>query len=700
MYQLRQLPNSTKSTRNFSGSVLRPKLKIGRQDDQFEQEADAVADQVMHTSDTTHLQMRTDVNSPQISMKCATCNQEEQLQMQTEEEEEPLQAKPLANTITPLIQRQAEPEEEEEEAVPEREEESTPILESVPTGDADELGKEDEEGFVQAKSTMGTVPQVTPGLAQNINSLKGSGQPLPASERTFFEPRFGRDFSNVRVHTGNHAIRTAQSINARAFTLGRDVVFGGGQYSPGSISSRRLLAHELTHVVQQQSNTSQLCRLTPRDKRASRQPMTARQKKAVYLMSKQISDFIRKYGPMTIKTAYSLNVKDEFDDVIGGWHEFKALLYMSRKSRLWRKDVNDRAGPYMRRLLKFGIFRQCVTLKSQGTKHGIQYSLLNRVALNNIIRIKSFARSKPYSVVVKMYTLLKRQGGKLSPHSLAKALGFVIKGKKLSPKKFRAYKSLLQDLDLDKRLNNPLPIIPLALKARASQYEEWKKKEGILEKFKFYKRFLEANFYTIKAKENPVVTRLTKGGVTVLISFDKIILKFEQIIKSLKGTLNAKVYTKNYVENIKRGAATKKLWPADVKMLNLWAYGKCGGNDGYVTTSDVNSILGSKVFSSQTDVTHLDAKVREYYLYALGAGGGKATRIKFEEYMHLIGKNIIKGIKRLHDKFNQQQSQLRPMMDWVIKQMDTKNSILSCYKKRAKGYLDKFQKWVERTWTY
>jgi hypothetical protein len=67
------------------------------------------------------------------------------------------------------------------------------------------------------------------------------------------EPRFGRDFSQVRIHSGNRAADLARSINARAFTVGRDVVFGEGQYTPASRSGKFLLAHELTHVVQQTS---------------------------------------------------------------------------------------------------------------------------------------------------------------------------------------------------------------------------------------------------------------------------------------------------------------------------------------------------------------------------------------------------------------------------------------------------------------
>ena len=207
------------------------RLTIGQPDDKYEQEADRVADQVMRMPDSKL-----------------------QRQPENEEEEEMLQAKPLADQITPLIQRQAEPEEEEEEMVQpgydQEPEELTPIMESVPTRDAGELGGEEEE-LIQAKSDTGTVPQVTSGIARDIQSIKGAGQPLPVSERAFFEPRFGRDFSHVRVHNDNRAGYISRSINARAFTLGRDVVFGAGQYSPGAPAGRKLLAHELTHVVQQ-----------------------------------------------------------------------------------------------------------------------------------------------------------------------------------------------------------------------------------------------------------------------------------------------------------------------------------------------------------------------------------------------------------------------------------------------------------------
>jgi hypothetical protein len=81
--------------------------------------------------------------------------------------------------------------------------------------------------------------------------LSSPGQPLDAATRAFFEPRLGHDFGGVRVHTGAVAEQSAQDVNAHAYAVGHDIVFGAGRYAPGTHEGRRLLAHELTHVVQQ-----------------------------------------------------------------------------------------------------------------------------------------------------------------------------------------------------------------------------------------------------------------------------------------------------------------------------------------------------------------------------------------------------------------------------------------------------------------
>lgn len=116
------------------------------------------------------------------------------------------------------------------------------------------LEKIDDE-IIQTKPTGDQAPAVTPGIESGIKSLKGGGQPLPESMRSFFEPRFGYDFSRVRVHTDRNASSAANSINAKAFTIGRDVVFGAMQYSPGTFAGKNLLAHELSHVIQQTSGS-------------------------------------------------------------------------------------------------------------------------------------------------------------------------------------------------------------------------------------------------------------------------------------------------------------------------------------------------------------------------------------------------------------------------------------------------------------
>ncbi|WP_437673220.1 eCIS core domain-containing protein [Sorangium sp. So ce131] len=84
-----------------------------------------------------------------------------------------------------------------------------------------------------------------------MRAAERSGEPLPQRVRDLFEPRFRYDFSRVRVHTGVEAASAARSVRARAYTIGRDIVFGSGEYAPATTEGQRLIAHELQHVVQQ-----------------------------------------------------------------------------------------------------------------------------------------------------------------------------------------------------------------------------------------------------------------------------------------------------------------------------------------------------------------------------------------------------------------------------------------------------------------
>ena len=90
--------------------------------------------------------------------------------------------------------------------------------------------------------------------------LASPGQPLDASARAFFEPRFGQDFSEVRVHSGAIADQSASEMNANAYTVGNNMVFGAGRFVPGSADGQRLVAHELAHVVQQSRGGKTLMR--------------------------------------------------------------------------------------------------------------------------------------------------------------------------------------------------------------------------------------------------------------------------------------------------------------------------------------------------------------------------------------------------------------------------------------------------------
>jgi hypothetical protein len=112
--------------------------------------------------------------------------------------------------------------------------------------------KRQEEPAIAMKSEAGAAtPQVTPAVSATIGGAHGSGRSLPPAARSFFEPRLGRDLSSVRVHDDAPAARAASDLRARAFTFGQDVFFGAGRFQPHTPEGSRLLAHELTHTVQQ-----------------------------------------------------------------------------------------------------------------------------------------------------------------------------------------------------------------------------------------------------------------------------------------------------------------------------------------------------------------------------------------------------------------------------------------------------------------
>ena len=138
--------------------------------------------------------------------------------------------------------------------------------------------KEDEEKKkLQMKPAGGARPvHEAPAIVQDV--LRSPGRSLDSATRAFMEPRFGFDFSEVRVHDGAQAVESAKSVNALAYTVRNNVVFNVNQYQPGSSAGQRLLAHELTHVVQQSSEGGlQLSRKEPPDEEVKQPAPAAKQ---------------------------------------------------------------------------------------------------------------------------------------------------------------------------------------------------------------------------------------------------------------------------------------------------------------------------------------------------------------------------------------------------------------------------------------
>lgn len=206
--------------------AIQPKLTISMPGDRYEQEADQVAEQIMQMPDPMPSTLSPS-SGLSIQRKCAECISGQGLCPKCAEEEM-VQGKPLSLQITPLVQRQVMKEPENEE----------------------------EEETLQAKEVTGVTPSVLPSVESHISDMRSGGQPLPESVRAFFEPRFGYDFSQVRVHTDSSADFLARHLHAEAFTVGHDIFFRGGRFASGTSESYRLLAHELTHIVQQRHDNS------------------------------------------------------------------------------------------------------------------------------------------------------------------------------------------------------------------------------------------------------------------------------------------------------------------------------------------------------------------------------------------------------------------------------------------------------------
>lgn len=179
---------------------VQPKLAVNKPGDRYEQEADRIADQVMA-------------------------------------KRQGQSTGPLP--VTPLVQRQAEVEEEEEETV-----QAKHLLQRQPE-------EEEEEEVLQPKRAASARTTPAAPAIRAASAVATGGRPLSRPIRKWFEPRFGRDLGHVRLHTSSAAHSAARNIHAHAYTLRNNIVFAAGQYAPDTAAGRRLLAHELTHVLQQ-----------------------------------------------------------------------------------------------------------------------------------------------------------------------------------------------------------------------------------------------------------------------------------------------------------------------------------------------------------------------------------------------------------------------------------------------------------------
>lgn len=144
------------------------------------------------------------------------------------------------------LSRSGDPYEQEADAMADQ------VMQAAPGPDGKIQRKEISSLNGVAKQGSGDYQAVSPPFENNLNNSKGEGSPLPADIQTEMTSAFGADFHEVRIHTGARAAQMNDKIRANAFTHGADIYFNSGKYNPASAPGKHLLAHELTHVVQQQ----------------------------------------------------------------------------------------------------------------------------------------------------------------------------------------------------------------------------------------------------------------------------------------------------------------------------------------------------------------------------------------------------------------------------------------------------------------
>jgi hypothetical protein len=253
-------PPSVAQVRSF----FQPKLKIGAVNDPLEHEADRAADQVLRTQDQRppgdpSLARDDDPRASPVGDRSR--DREDALRREAsvgELQDQPSPSSLVRVTVDPLdavglttMRRDIGREEILEQLVQVYLSDEETLQRQVDEPE-DEEEASGEEILMQSKPAGPPPTQLGGALESAVHSLDGGGHPLPVAVREYMEPRFGHDFSNVRVHADARAGEVTRLANARAFTIGPNVAFASGEYAPeGSTAGLRLLAHELTHVIQQ-----------------------------------------------------------------------------------------------------------------------------------------------------------------------------------------------------------------------------------------------------------------------------------------------------------------------------------------------------------------------------------------------------------------------------------------------------------------
>ena len=229
------------------GAFVQTNIEIAPAHDPAEKEADQVADRVARQGN---------------SKKSNPGLQDQSIQRQTEQEE--TQAQRIhkqgeeEEVSTKRIQRQEENEEVNTKRIQKKEEEEAMTKLIRKKGEEEEVQRKAESATVE-KTNSGPESENSPAselsLEEMIQKSKGMGEPLPDDVRSELEASMQADFSKVRVHTGSLAIQMAAKLKAHAFTHGYDIYFNKDRFNPYTQTGRHLLAHELTHVVQQKGTS-------------------------------------------------------------------------------------------------------------------------------------------------------------------------------------------------------------------------------------------------------------------------------------------------------------------------------------------------------------------------------------------------------------------------------------------------------------